>query len=718
MATPSSSGTSPSPALSFTVPATASEKSTDEPNDQDIAEREERRRKILARTEFAKVKRAWRQGRVVPAQSPRPFCATYWDHFSARVSMLLKTRNTGVRDALSACLASPSLLLVVAKHDVRDVHATRIVAISGGHARSHRITRALRSTLSLASYKAKHNVVDVPLRNLEMQVAQRARAPNQQAGASSPSHITTFGGDKKRKAGNALNNTVYYNSPLAQSHNMGAPGQAPQTAAKSLFASILALPPAKRARTIHNPEAPPVPPPPPPSQGRHGNQRSPKKSSKKGKEAVAQSKGRAVDKGTKGSTKTRSSFSGETENVNDTDMKAAATLTDLLFSRSGGTASPRSSFSAPTSASRMAPAGPSVGAIPLSQTSSMSSVSAAPPRVNAHVRTGSNASISSTVTGSFEQEGHVQLTDEAMDARRSATPNVTPHLATRTAVAPTRGADLMLLLANSPSPARPSAPRDQDITRNVYAAGRVLFPSGDPSASGHGSGRGSDSGTAGGRDLVRGMDGGIFSSMISNDIGEGSREVEGRGAGSTPTSPPLSQGSKASPPDGKAHSTSVRPRVPSLSLGQLLPSPPLPSRVNPQTPATAFNMNDYINITPSPAAAPAPLQSQASTADSTSAVAPTSSSQPLSSSVFPSSQNSSIPASGTPGRFRSAVSVSSPLRKSFDRESMGIGVGGRKLFENEPGGAGGSGNGARKMRFGEGVDSPGSLGSGIDLVHT
>ena len=55
MATPSSSGTSPSPALSFALPTSASENSTDEPNDQDQQEREERRKKLIARTELAKV---------------------------------------------------------------------------------------------------------------------------------------------------------------------------------------------------------------------------------------------------------------------------------------------------------------------------------------------------------------------------------------------------------------------------------------------------------------------------------------------------------------------------------------------------------------------------------------------------------------------------------------------------------------------------------------
>ena len=55
MATPSSSETSPSPALSFTLPATASEVSTEDSAAIDQADRDERRKKMLARAELGKV---------------------------------------------------------------------------------------------------------------------------------------------------------------------------------------------------------------------------------------------------------------------------------------------------------------------------------------------------------------------------------------------------------------------------------------------------------------------------------------------------------------------------------------------------------------------------------------------------------------------------------------------------------------------------------------
>lgn len=55
MATPSSSETSPSPALSFALPATASEVSTEDSAAIEQADRDERRKKILARAELGKV---------------------------------------------------------------------------------------------------------------------------------------------------------------------------------------------------------------------------------------------------------------------------------------------------------------------------------------------------------------------------------------------------------------------------------------------------------------------------------------------------------------------------------------------------------------------------------------------------------------------------------------------------------------------------------------
>lgn len=246
------------------------------------------------------------------------------------------------------------------------------------------------------------------------------RASNAHGNATGFGSFTTTGtSDRKRKAatnGNSVNGELarmsfliftYINAhensgpgtPSSHSHiNYPAPSPSPGPSSsnangKSLFASILAMPPAKRARTIHNPEAPPIVAPTHPTRTSQ-RQKSPKKDSKKGKEskkAVAldhkaeTEKGKAAQRSTRSgkgkakeaeqpptpsststrsprrrgrvragsaaSTVTASVAETELEGNNDySDMSAAAVLTDLMHSR--GVGSPRG-ISATTSASRM-----------------------------------------------------------------------------------------------------------------------------------------------------------------------------------------------------------------------------------------------------------------------------------------------------------------------------------------------------------------------------
>lgn len=148
------------------------------------------------------------------------------------------------------------------------------------------VTRGLRARLSYAGYKAKHNIPHVPLRDLEAQSTGPASGPGSRA----------IGAGAKRKVAGAGNNN-YYNNPATQSvHNppatvigqqqRGRGSMAPpvlsssaSTASRSnyypntttnatrtsqtpsLYSSILAPPPAKQARTIHNPRDPPIPAP-------------------------------------------------------------------------------------------------------------------------------------------------------------------------------------------------------------------------------------------------------------------------------------------------------------------------------------------------------------------------------------------------------------------------------------------------------------------------
>lgn len=284
------------------------------------------------------------------------------------------------------------------------------------------------------------------------------------------------------------------------------PSRAP---GKSLFASILAHPPAKRARTIHNPEAPPVPAPS--LHGETPSRKSTKKVAKRGKVSKGlevEETSRLQGRSRKGKEKeerslvatptplrsprrygrgransTASAASGSTRLEGDgtstselTDMRAAATLTDLLFS-SRNPGSPRSA----TSASRLEGTGRGTG--------------------HGHVRTGSNLSIGShlederTATPtSVHPSFHLSAAShgQRLGPPPSFQPNIfgsqssSGHLSPHPSSQPqsqtdNEAADLMLLLANSPSPVRPSPSasrtQDKERERGVHAASRVLFPS-------------------------------------------------------------------------------------------------------------------------------------------------------------------------------------------------------------------------------------------------
>ena len=93
---------------------------------------------------------------------------------------------------------------------------------------SPQITRALRTTLALASYKAKHNVVNVPLSTLEARVAQRNHYPNSTptSQANPTLYPASFGNDKKRKA-SSIANANFYSGPVSHgtaSYSMGTIG--------------------------------------------------------------------------------------------------------------------------------------------------------------------------------------------------------------------------------------------------------------------------------------------------------------------------------------------------------------------------------------------------------------------------------------------------------------------------------------------------------------
>ncbi len=120
-------------------------------------------------------------------------------------------------------------------------------------------------------------------------------------------------------------------------------------------------------------------------------------------------------------------------------------------------------------------------------------------------------------------------------------------------------ADLMLLLANSPSPRRPTVVRDKEAARNVYAAGRVLFPTASQSSTSSGQGEEYVESSREGRVLARTLgSAGSFSSVFGSErtlVGEGEFGKIGLGdkpsstSASTKAVTPLSTQSLNSPPD-------------------------------------------------------------------------------------------------------------------------------------------------------------------------
>ena len=567
--------------------------------------------------------------------------------------------------------------------------------------------------------------------------------------------------DKKRKASTNVaapftSTSLGLVAPSPHSINTGPSSAGPSNATQSLFASILAPPPSKRARTIHNPEAPLIQP------GESltntttkPNKRSQKKApSKKGKEVakatkadVKKSKSRAKAAGrapSQDSTRTSQTiFSGDPENVNDSDLKAAATLTEIFFRGAG---SPRSSFASTSQGQSLPNSQSSVGSrVSHSQKSSISSIQVGSgtntsnqishaSQGASHSRTQSGASTVSVGLGSAEQlhtgiqGGNMEAADvnmEEVGERRSLTPTAArpSEGSGKGQAADSEAADLMLLLANSPSPRRPAPSRDKDIVRNVYAAGRVLFPSSSQQSSG--STLVEMESSREGRALARtlGSSGGSFSSVFGSDnrtVDECEQGSPGKdkdsGSGQskeivpiltkqlTSTEPIVTPPSPTGPSVANA---AAKDRITPPSLG-FLPAPLSPSRQaaasGPLTPNPSFNLSDYINVSPSPGMQP----SQTAYANANAAT----------------SVPSRFPKSGPPASMSAAAMarhqavVSSPLRKSFDGSSFSVGVPpafgvGRRLFDGDAGGAavagGAAGNGA------PGVRHPASLGSGIDL---
>ena len=417
----------------------------------------------------------------------------------------------------------------------------------------------------------------------------------------------------KRKAPTPGN---YYNNPnTTGSHPSGAnsssrrptnpprsPFPAPEagrhanntgSSSQTLFTSILAPPVAKQTRTILNandpPVAAPVRPAPSPRLGEPRGARTIAPGGSKGRGSKADAKrGSGKAPGGKRGDKRRRLSGPEVDADGDVDMRAAATLTSLLYNHrpsvSNSAGSPRSSMDGSENGSQHSfshYAQSSTRTIP-SATASTSSI------VNAGATSlGPRASVSSA--GSSSQKARTP------PPTISQSPLSQPQQMTPKPAQPndSEAADLMLYLATSPSPARPSnkETKDQAAYRvlsggnsSLRTKGRVLFP-----------GPGTDiPGTVDARGLVSraqaGRDPSLNAYGSTHSPRRGLTEIVSEGVSRAPSMPIAAM----------------------RSSSNLLPPPPLPGPTStPNSPAGRdngsprpssaqgdFNFSEYINASP------------------------------------------------------------------------------------------------------------------------
>jgi len=387
--------------------------------------------------------------------------------------------------------------------------------------------------------------------------------------------------------------------------------------ASSLYSSILAPPPTKQARTVHNPSDPPVPAPSRPAQSPRS--RAPKPSPR-GEAVRPQTKAKQASKSTKvvASPDRRRTKGGSIDKGKqkqraddmdvdvdgDVDMKAAATLTSLLMhhkrpSITGSASSPRSSID-----------GSEVG-------------SAYSYFVQSSARTsGINTVVPPSVVPSSSAIVAEPLVRSQTPPPPASGSSIKQHTTPRAAPTDSEAANLMLFLATSPSPLRPANKDTKDFAAYralggdsgpLRSKGRVLFPStsaSDPTPSGH------EDVSAGASyrppALTRGGENSFTSSISSIGAELGGTMNE---ANDAPGSPPTT--------------TNTGNGIPISSLGsalsQLLPPAPLPfpsapsspsgrkdSNLNPKAtllgapsssanaPPLDFNFHEFINASPSP----------------------------------------------------------------------------------------------------------------------
>ncbi|KAF4613931.1 hypothetical protein D9613_007517 [Agrocybe pediades] len=504
------------------------------------------------------------------------------------------------------------------------------------------VTRALRTRLSYASYKATHNIPQVPLRDLEAQtqnhmhsfnrvlVAKRKAhgTPNHyhnhihNAATQGPNNNNAGSGSMRRGGPGSMAPPASVSSPRTMpSTAPGTPGYANNdnasqrlsSQAPSLYTSILAPPPTKQARTIHNPNDPHVPPPtrPEPSPRTRAPKPSPQTTSsrshakkpsitKSAKVAASPNRRRtqpgSIDKGKQKQKADDMDVDGD----GDVDMKAAAALTSLLRHHNrpsiGSASSPRSSID-----------GSEVGSAYSFPHFAQSSTRTSAPNVQSNLSTVASSSNLAVESSTSTARAQTPPPGGGLNAQ---------HTSPRAAPTDSEAANLMLFLATSPSPARPANKESKDMATyralgggaGLRSKGRVLFPSSSAADSTNEDNVTASSGpTRRAAPLVRGGDS-SFTSTVSSIGGE------------------LGGGNRASSSDAQnLHNRATHTGAGSSSgdnVPQLLPPVPLQLPSGPGSPAgrkeTAsrnkpfgvsggsgnggsleFNINEFINASPS-----------------------------------------------------------------------------------------------------------------------
>ncbi|KAA1477159.1 hypothetical protein DENSPDRAFT_861447 [Dentipellis sp. KUC8613] len=601
-----------------------------------------------------------------------------------------------------------------------------------------KLTRGLRARLSYATYKATHNVSNVALDVLEAHA--QAESPFGARGLSakstyydnspvqgSSSTMSTSAGPPQRRGSMAPPTAIPSSSRTHHAQPNGKEGSSANPS-QSLYASILAPPPAKRARTIHNPEDPHVPAPPKMTngtpkarRGSHPTQSSRTAHSRTGSgtqifSSIAEStraqarhrheepaRGKGSSRRDKGKSRRRGANVpdvGATDARDaELDMKAAATLTSLLRnSRSSitvGTASPRSSISAGSDVG----SSQSIAQYAQSSTRTTTAPSSLVPSAESSFAIPNARPTTPTMGGRSIGAGDGNTTPKMGHQVAGGGNGTTPATATDQ-----EAINLLYFLHESPSPARPSTTRSKDAHdaaafralgggAELHAKGRVLFPAA-------GGGGGTPDGALAQRMLARDNSGSFSSVSTVLSESPARNQVPGgtliRGGSSDPfvaknqsqnqnmlpeaagaarlAEPPKMMVTPSTPTDVRPPELLPPPVSPSPRPAQVQrrpPSPPPPAESKPMlapptTPGTfTFNLNDFINVSPSPAAA----------------------------------------TTRTPGL--AMQGLTSGLRADM----------GRKLFEEEQGEPMGGVQEQQQVVQGGGTGGGGALGAGIHLAH-